>query len=277
MTHATPHADARITEAQWQQYERDGYLKLGKLLSDDALKQLQDEIDQIMLGDAAVDYDRMLMQLDSEDGAYDKAGAQSSGHKGRTLNYRKIQDLEFDPVFLRFMQWPIFREICAHEYGEDTEISCFRAMFMNKPAGKGTFLPWHQDRWRFLDRDPLVTIWTALDPATKENGCVQIIPGSHKAGIINPEHGSGFLKDEHVEQHCDPDKIEYLELEAGEVALLHNWLLHSSDVNQSDQARRAFSVCYMDANTQTNKGGTFSKIFGKDALDPDQLAPESAT
>lgn len=265
-----------LTEQQWQQYERDGYLKLGKLLDDDELKQLQDEIDAIMLGKASVDYDSMLMQLDSEDGAYDKAGPQTKGHKGSTLNYRKIQDLEFDPVFLRFMQWPIFRDICQRAYGH-ADIACFRAMFMNKPAKKGTFLPWHQDRWKHLDRDPLVTLWTALDPATMENGCVQIIPGSHKLGLINPDHGSGFLTEEQVAEHCKPEDVVHLELEAGEIALLHNWTLHASDVNRSDISRRAFSVCYMEADTKTARdGATFSKVFGEGALDPDRIQRQSA-
>lgn len=265
-----------ITEAQWQQYQRDGYLKLGKLLSDDELKALQDRIDQIMLGKAAVDYDRMLMQLDSESGDYGAAGEQSRGHKGATLNYRKIQDLEYDPRFLRFMQRAEFRDMCARVYGAETPIAAFRAMFMNKPAQRGTFLPWHQDRWNWLDRDPLLTLWTALDPATVENGCVQVIPGSHKQGVINPEHGSGFLTEAQAAEYCTEDQRVHLELEAGEVALLHNHLLHASDVNRSPQSRRAFSVCYMDARTRSNKGGAFPVIFGDGALDPDTVAPATA-
>jgi len=94
--------------------------------------------------------------------------------------------LEFDPLFLEFMQRPIFREISARVYGVDTPITAFRAMFMNKPSHKGTFLPFHQDRWSYLDRDPLVTTWTALDPATVANGCVQIVPGSHKFRVGQP-------------------------------------------------------------------------------------------
>jgi len=260
-----------LTEQQWQQYERDGYLTLGRLLGDDELKQMQDEIDAIMLGKANVDYDAMLMQLDSGDGAYDKAGPQTRGHKGSTLNYRKIQDLEYDPVFLRYLQRPIFKDICRRVYG-DVDIACFRAMFMNKPAGKGTFLPWHQDRWKHLDRDPLVTLWTALDPATVENGCVQIIPGSHRFGLINPDHGSGFLTAEQTAEHCKPQDVVHLELDAGAVVLLHNWTLHASDVNRSDCSRRAFSVCYMDARTKVaSAGATFPTVFGQGALAPETM------
>jgi ectoine hydroxylase-related dioxygenase (phytanoyl-CoA dioxygenase family) len=169
--------------------------------------------------------------------------------------------LEFDPLFLAYMQRPIFREICAHVYGADTPIAAFRAMFMNKPARKGTFLPWHQDRWTHLDRDPLITVWTALDPATIGNGCVQVIPGSHRQGLINPSHPSGFLTQEQAAQHAPPEKVVYLELAAGECALLHNYLLHASDVNRTDISRRAFSVCYMDARTVTKNGEKYTTIF----------------
>ncbi len=250
-----------ISESQWEQYDRDGYLKLGHVLSDEDLERLRRRIDDIMLGKAPVPYDRLMMQLDSETGKYEDVGMHSKGFKGETLGYRKINDLEFDPLFREYLERPIFREICARVYGATTEIACFRAMFMNKPARKGTFLPWHQDRWNHLDRDPLVTTWTALDPATIANGCVQVIPGSHKMGLINPEHPYGFLSKEQAAEICRPEKAVFLELKAGEVALLHNWLLHGSDVNKTDVPRRAFSVCYMDAATQTSNGETYTRIF----------------
>lgn len=250
-----------ITESQWRDYDEHGYLKLGKLLDDHDLKALQDRIDAIMLGTADIDYNRLLMQLDSRTGEYADAGVQSNGHKGATLDYRKIQNLEVDPLFDEYVGRPIFREICAREYGADAPIACFRAMFMNKPSNLGTKLPWHQDAWTDLDRQPLITVWTALDPATRENGCVEVIPGSHKQGLVNPEHSSGFLSDEQIQEQVKPDKIEYLELAPGEVVLLHNWLLHSSDVNRSPVSRRAFSVCYMDGRTVSKSGAKFSSVF----------------
>ena len=266
-----------ITDRDWQFYEDQGYLRLGKLLSDADLKALQQRIDDIMLGRADLDYSRILMQLDSDSGKYEEAGEQSRGHKGQTLGYRKIQDLEFDPLFLELMQRPTFREICARVYGAHTPINAFRAMFMNKPAHKGTFLPFHQDRWTSLDRDPLVTIWTALDPATVANGCVQIVPGSHKMGLINKEHPAGFLTKEQAAIYCSPDKIEYLELAPGEVALMHNWLLHGSDVNKTDISRRAFSVCYMDGRTVHKNGEQFTRVFGDGAIRIEDLKKQPLT
>jgi hypothetical protein len=259
-----------ITPAQWAQYERDGVLHLGKLLSDGQVAALQQRIDDIMLGKAKVHYDRMLMQLDSTTGKYDDAGEQSRGHKGAMLNYRKIQELEFDPLFLAYMQRPEFRKICEHVYG-DLPIACFRAMFFNKPSNRGTLLPWHQDRWSHLDKDPLITVWTALDACTKANGCVQFIRGSHKR-LINPAHGSGFLTPEQAVAECPDERAEFLEIEAGEVVLLHNWLLHRSDVNRTPIPRRAFSVCYMPADTKASNGEAYTTVFGEGALTPEALA-----
>lgn len=256
-----------LTPAEWQRYEREGFVRLGKLLTDAEVAALCRRIDDIMLGRAPVQYDRMLMQLDSETGKYEDAGAQTKGHKGSTLNYRKIQELEFDPLFLAYMQRPIFRNICARVYGEGTPIACFRAMFFNKPSHRGTLLPWHQDRWTHLDRDPLITLWTALDPATPANGCVQIVPGLHDR-LINPSHGSGFLTPEQAKDLQLDSQAVHLGLAPGEVALLHNWLPHRSDVNRTDIARRAFSVCYMDARTRATNGETYSPVFGAGALDP---------
>jgi Protein involved in biosynthesis of mitomycin antibiotics/polyketide fumonisin len=250
-----------LTDAQWAQYERDGYLRLGKVLSDADLAALQQRIDDIMLGTADVPYEKLLMQLDSTTGRYEDAGVQSKGHKGATLAYRKIQDLEYDPLFLEYTERPLFKDICARTYGPDTPVSSFRAMFMNKPANQGTWLPWHQDRWTALDRDPQITIWTALDPATVDNGCVQVITGSHKYGLINPSHGSGFLTEEQAAEFAPAEKVEFLELEPGEAVLLHNYLLHASDVNRTNVSRRAFSVCYMDGNTVDKHGGKYYRLW----------------
>jgi ectoine hydroxylase-related dioxygenase (phytanoyl-CoA dioxygenase family) len=201
------------------------------------------------------------MQLDSTTGEYKDAPEQSNGFKGETLAYRKIQNLEHDDLFRDYLSRPIFRDICARAYGKDAPVACFRAMFMNKPSHQGTKLPWHQDAWTDLDRQPTITVWTALDPATKANGCVEAIPGSHRGGLINPEHSSGFLSEEQAAEICTPDKVVYLELEPGEVVLLHNWLLHSSDVNRTDVSRRGFSVCYMDGRTVSHSGQRFEPVF----------------
>lgn len=242
-----------IGPPEWAAFERDGYLRLGRILDGQQLHRIQQRLDDIMLGRAATDYDRLLMQLDG-------SSAQTTGFKGATLRYRKIQGLEADSVFGPYVRDPLFRELCRHVYG-DGAITCYRAMIMNKPARGGTHLSWHQDRWSALDRDPLLTVWTALDPSRADSGAIRVVPGSHRAGLINPDDPSGFLNEDQIRAYCE-ERCETIEAEAGEAVVLHNWLLHSSDVNPTGTPRRAFSVCYMDARTRhRTKGQVFPLVF----------------
>ena len=258
-----------IADWQWARFEEDGFLRLGPVMDVEELTLLGERIDAIMLGTAKIDYGRISMQLDRDPSRQSKPGQISMGHKGTTLCYRKIQQLEYHPDFLAYMRKPLMRDICRRAYGPDTAVACFRAMFMNKPAREGTELQWHQDRWTDLDRDPKVTIWAALNDATVANGCIKIIPRSHRT-LLNPSHRTGFLSPEQIEEVAEKYRPVYLELAAGEAILLHNWTLHSSEINTTEEPRRAFSVCYMDAATKSKKGSRREVIFGEDALVLDQ-------
>jgi len=79
-----------ISDEQWQAFDTQGYVRLGKIGPAEMVQAMRQRIDEIMLGEANLDYDRMLMQLDSNDGAYDSAGEQTRGHKGRTLTIEKF-------------------------------------------------------------------------------------------------------------------------------------------------------------------------------------------
>jgi len=254
--------DSVFSSSSREHFERYGYARLGCILKPDELDTLKLRINEIMLGE--VKYNDMLFQLDSEDGEYGHAPVASLGHKGATLAYRKIMGLEVDPVFLKYMQHPLFRVITEYYIGD--EVSIYRAMFMNKPAERGTELPWHQDvGWGWgVDTDPTITVWTALDTATIANGCMQIIPGSHKHGTINKQH---WLPEEKTADYVDPNRVKYLEAKAGEVILLHNLLLHRSGTNSSAMPRRAFSIAFMEGATRMrDTGALFPLIFGESAL-----------
>jgi hypothetical protein len=257
LTATAPH----FTDQQLAEFHATGVVRLGRVISDRELTDLRQRIDDIMLGRQAFSG---MMQLDSDTGQYGDIPAQTAGHKGATLNYRKIEGLEADPLFFACMTSPLFRSIATRILGP--EVSIYRSMFMNKPAGKGTVLPWHQDggtNWN-LTGDPLVTIWLALDPATKDNGCVQVIPGSHRLGLLS-EYGHTITAEQEA-QYCPPERQELLELQPGEAVLLHNWVLHASGTNPSGMSRRAFSLCLMDAAIRSRGQQQYPKLFGGNSL-----------
>ena len=121
----------QITDEQWQHFEEHGYVHLGRADVEE-IGGLQQRIDDIMLGNIV--YPDMLMQLCPSAGDEEKA-RQSKEFKGSSLKYRKIQDLERDPLFRAYIQQPLFRDVTAKIIGE--EVAIFRAMFFNKPAEQG--------------------------------------------------------------------------------------------------------------------------------------------
>lgn len=257
-----------LSEQQWRSFEQDGFVHLGKLLEGDAIAALTQRADD--LGSGALINPQVLMQLDTG-GDYDALPEAVSSFGAVTRLYRKIQGLEADALFSPLVRHPLFMNICARLYGAHAPVSLFRAMIMNKPAGQGTHLPWHQDGgdvWA-LDRDPLVTVWVALDPATRTNGCVEVIPGSHRLGLLSA-HGSTLTASD-VQQHCPAEQALPLELEAGHAVLMHNWLIHRSGVNASNQPRRAFTACYMDGRTRSVLTGNYFPLVSgvlQDAAHP---------
>jgi len=242
-----------LTEDQWAAFHRDGFLHLGQVLTDDEVERLKQRADDLAAG--RVRNEQVLLQMDTG-GAYEELPEAVERLAGGTRLYRKIQGLEFDDEFVHLVRHPRFLEVCARIYGPHVPLSIFRAMVMNKPAGQGTVLPWHQDGgdvWG-LDREPLVTIWTALDPATTANGCMECVRGSHRLGLLT-DFGS-TLSDADAAAHCPPDAVVPLEVPAGHAVLMHNWLIHRSGVNPSPIPRRAVTICYLDGRTRTVHTGT---------------------
>ncbi|HWC52800.1 MAG TPA: phytanoyl-CoA dioxygenase family protein [Chitinophagaceae bacterium] len=117
-----------------------------------------------------------------------------------------------------------------------------------KPPKQGGVVAWHQDYSYWTRTTPIahLTCWCGLDDATKENGCLQYIPGSHKWGLLPKPviagdlHGiKDFLNDEQKERFENP---QYAEVKAGEAIFHHSLTLHGSGANASSRPRRAFVI-----------------------------------
>ena len=131
------------------------------------------------------------------------------------------------------------------------EVCHFHSKVMQKAPRVGGAWEWHQDYgyWYknngFLFPD-MLSVLTALTPATKENGCLQMIRGSHKMGRI--EHGfSGEQVGADMEKVNEALKImplDYLEMELGDTAFFHCNTLHASAANLSDKPRWSIITAY---------------------------------
>ncbi|MEX1094706.1 MAG: phytanoyl-CoA dioxygenase family protein [Planctomycetales bacterium] len=127
-------------------------------------------------------------------------------------------------------------------------------MILKEPRVGGAWA-WHQDYGYWYDNGclfpDLASCMIALDQATRANGCLQVLRGSHLLGRVT--HGK--VGDQ---TGADPERVEearkrletvYVELEAGSAVFFHSNLLHRSDQNKSAAPRWAFICCY---NTKSN-------------------------
>ena len=134
------------------------------------------------------------------------------------------------------------------------EIGFFHGKVMLKEANSGGAWEWHQDYGYWYQQGfifpRLISAFVALDPATRENGCLQVLRGSHLLGRL--DHASVGQQIGAVTERLR--KIEtlfervYCEMSPGSVLFFHCNLLHASAPNESDSPRRSFIMCYNALN-----------------------------
>ena len=239
-----PEAASVDLPAALAHFAEHGYARLGPVLRPEAAEALCKRAEEIMLGEVV--YPDLFFQLDTETGRYEDL-TYKKGYQGPSLNYRKIEKLEKDPLFSAWINNPFFARIAAAEIGGP--ISMYRAVLFNKARQGGSLLPFHQDGGTYwgLDRDPVLQIWTALDDVPEESGCVELIPGSHKAGFATPL--GGVIPAEVVKRR-EGEPLLRLPAQRGECLLIHTQVWHRSGLNRTDAPRRALTVCYMSAETR---------------------------
>ncbi len=156
--------------------------------------------------------------------------------------------LAFETGFLHFARIPEILDMVEQILGKN--FALWNSSFFSKPAINGKATPWHQDGEYWPIR-PMATctVWIAVDKATQENGCLQYIPGSHKAqkALEHETNNSNnyTLNQELLPSQFDESKTVNLELEAGQMALHDSYIVHGSLANKSPKSRRGMTLRYM--------------------------------
>ena len=153
----------------------------------------------------------------------------------------------------------------------------FHSKLMQKEPKVGGAWEWHQDYgyWyknQFMFPDQLISVMVALTPANKQNGCIQVIKGSHKLGRVN----HGFAGEQvgadmtMVDNALKTMDLEYVEIEAGDALFFHSNLLHRSEANLSDKPRWSIISCY---SSQSNLAYNETSTSWKEAI---EVVPDEA-
>ena len=180
--------------------------------------------------------------------------------------------LAFDTSFLDVARHPDLLEMVTQLIGED--IALWNSSFFAKPAKIGTKTPWHQDG-EYWPITPLATctVWIAIDESMPENGCLQVIPGSHlkqQLATHQENRADGLaLPLELVPSVFDESEAVDIILKPGQISLHDVYLYHGSEANRSEHPRRGMTLRYMPT-TSVYRHDQSQNILGDGRLDLSQ-------
>ncbi|MDN5861369.1 MAG: phytanoyl-CoA dioxygenase family protein, partial [Pseudonocardia sp.] len=161
------------------------------------------------------------------------------------------QFLRDDPFWLRLVGDDRLVDIAELFVGPN--VALFASHYICKPPYSGQAVLWHQDGayWP-LDPMRVVTLWLAVDESTSANGCLRVIPGSHRATLHelrdNAEVDSVLGSESDVD--VDESSAVDLELSPGDVEVHHPNLMHGSRANNSPRRRCGLTIRYIPTSTR---------------------------
>lgn len=147
---------------------------------------------------------------------------------------------ENDDNIRAFVTRPEFVAITTPILGPDVDLYWNQSVF-KMPEGEQQF-PWHQDDgYTAVTPSPYLTLWLAINDATPENGCISVIPGSHRRGLI-PHLKTPIGLSCHALD--DPDQGVQVPVKAGSLAVFYSLTMHKSGINRSNEPRKAYVIQY---------------------------------
>ncbi len=207
-------------ESQAEIFERDGFLVVNRIYDAEEMVSWKEAVVRIM----------------REEGSLDNL---PSGVRVWMLD-------ELHPFFRERMKDPCVIDVLRRVVGPDLEFLSVKAVYKNRST---TFeSPWHQD-WYYWRGASKISIWIALDDANSENGCLKMIPGSHKKRFdvqkVKETTGFGWRAESEALEDLP---VVTLEVACGDAVFFHDQMLHSSYPNRSGTDRWSMISTYRDAS-----------------------------
>ena len=208
-----------LSPKQRREYERDGYLFPFAVLNAEEVAFYRGQ------------YERLAPCLDRHRGRE---------HGQTHLHFPWAFELATHPAVLDLVEDVIGPDILVHT----------TTMFWKDPHDPG-FVSWHQDaHYLGLEAPRMVTAWVALSESSVENGCMRVIPGTHREHLEHATRPSGqnlVTSGLQYQGEIDESKAVDFVLDPGQASLHHADLLHGSRPNRSDGPRIGFVIRYLNA------------------------------
>ena len=251
-------SDCPIGPEELDFYWKNGYTVVHNLIEAEKRNRWLERLDDLVEGRVEPSENMLIMK-----DVMVAKGAVQPGTRQEAI--AKIQDYEKDPVLDTYTTDDNILDCIEQIIGHD--VQTIHTMLINKPPNVDGRHPLHQDLLYFPFRpaDRIVASWTALERITKENGCLVVVPGTHRGELL--EHGNPDI--EHLNMgyfgaRGIDDEIEkrvHLEMEPGDTVFFHPVLIHGSGRNRTQHFRRAISAHYtaLDVEWAWTQGEAFKK------------------
>ncbi|XP_065167979.1 phytanoyl-CoA dioxygenase, peroxisomal-like [Atheta coriaria] len=232
-----------FTDEQRDFYETNGYIVFRNLIPEKDLQEFTQRFLEICRGHVKV-YGLTIMK--------DK-GIQKTDKSEEEYQIFKIQDFTFDDfLFEKYARNKDLVNVVTSIVGPN--VTTINTMIINKPPNSTDVFaihPTHQDLFYFPFRpaDSVCASWTAMEKCTKQNGCLFVVPGSHRNQLLPHVYLSKTKNKSYqgIENVQERSKL-YLDMEAGDTVFFHPLLLHGSGPNMTQGFRKAISAHFIDSN-----------------------------
>ena len=236
-------APTPLTAEQLREYDEKGFVTLAPSFSADELSALRMAADDLLRNSGPLVRGNPRLELEQEE------------RDGEPV-IRKIEPvIDLVPALEQLVYDPRMTAASSQLFGEEAIL--FEDKVNYKPALVGTAYPLHQDYAYWSEyTDRLISVVLHLDDATVENGCLRMMPGRHKEGLLPRPDGETRIIAKDVE---DPSIAEDVTDAAGSVVLFRCYTPHHSFPNRSAHGRRAILYTYNPAS----EGDTYPLYKGQ--------------
>jgi hypothetical protein len=227
---------SRLSDAERTRYAREGWVVPDFTLPAAQLAGLQQALEQLLRDNPGVRPEKLV-------------SAHIEGDNG--------EGVRGSVRFLELAQDPAIVELVSGVIGDD--VILWGCHVFCKPAAAGYETPWHQDGHYWPIR-PLATctVWVALEPSTSANGCLRVIPGSHRDHKLFPhlteERTDLTLTQRLREDSFDEGDAVAIELQPGQMSLHDVYMIHGAEANRSSQRRTGVALRYMPSSSVFERG-----------------------
>ena len=229
-------------KSQWKEL---GYVVVPDLFSPGELQELSEMTDQLLDGKLKPELP-YKGEVPDEFYTFWEPGLKERDDLPRRDRVRLMSRMYYHhPYFRRLAAQPAIYDVLAELFGSG--VQTFGDTVFVKPARHGIAAAPHQDTafWPKL-KPNAINFWMAIDPATIENGCLYVLPGSHHHDL--PHHSDPVMRWYLDENQADFSRQIPIELTPGSAIFFDSGLIHQSYPNQSDLSRRSMTAIYVAEN-----------------------------